>query len=229
MGRSSIRSRKAQKRIAVVSLPLASLDAVRGPLALSLEDVILSIVCGALARYLREEGGEASGNLRALISLPLGPGRRRPIEVGVPLPLNESDPARRAERLRDITLGLHSSAALYALEQVERVAAALPPSLSQRFNVGQAQLCDLRVSWCHAKLASQRLAGAEVLRVYPLSVLDPTMALSIGAFAFARRVCLGVLCDADLLPQPRILANALRAACGEFIGRAALAPGPRAS
>jgi len=153
----------------------------------------------------------------------------KPTGVGMALPVGEVDPLRRAKQIKDKLDALQSSGAAAVLDKIERLVAAFPDGLWLSFPVGtsggfarrESSRCALKLALSDGPIAGRSIAGAEVLRVYPLTALDRKMSVAIGVQPFEDWLCVGIHCDAKVVPQPGAIAEALRESFGEFLDAAA--------
>lgn len=212
----------APRALALVDLPLAALDAVRRPLGLAIEDVLLSISSGALARLEQEQRGTLPANLRALVSLP------EARVAGMLLPMEEKDPLRRAAHFHELLAALGGEARLAAMKALAGVMTALPLALSQGIAPRTAPRYDLELAYRELPLRARTLAGARVQRIYPLTSTGGATGLAVGAQRFDRWLSLGLSYDATVVGRSRGLVDAWQSACGEFLEAAIDATARRA-
>jgi hypothetical protein len=201
----------ARRGLALVDLPLGALDAVRRPLGLTTEDVLLSISAGALARLEQAQRGVRPRSLRARISLPEA---RR---TGLLLPLAERDPLRRAAHVHELLAALGGEMQQAAMKTLAGLMTALPIALASGASPRRAPRYDLELAYRELPLHGRDLAGAHVQRVYPFTASGDTTGLAVGAQRFDRWLTLGLAYDGEIVGRPRGLVDAWHASCGEFL------------
>jgi hypothetical protein len=175
-------------------------------------DVLLTVIAGGLHGLLQSRG-EPVDDLELPIYVPVSLRRQRAGQEGgnlitqmvVPLPLSESDPARRLRRIAAAT--------------AERKAMARP-SLGTMFRnriVGGVMLklvARQRVNVVSADLPGPvrplYFAGARLLEVFPLLNLIGTVSLGVGALSYAGQFNIMVVADADSYPDLDVFAAAVQ-------------------
>lgn len=203
-------------RLALVDLPSAALDAARAPFGLELDDVLVSIGAATMARLERQMERQDSAPagrarhkdepLRALIAsrprsqVVLSGGASDPIENAraVRRLLTETQEAVRAKRARRTTES---------------------PAVSRR-----RKPYDLSVCFDRSPLAGQRLAGAELLRVYPIDSTPRRARLAIGAQRCGDGLALGLTFSTSIAREPAQVLEAFEMSSAEFVEAARSAP-----
>ena len=201
----------ARRGLALVDLPLAALDAVRRPLGLTIEDVLLSISAGALARLEHAQRGVLPPSLRAMVSLP------ESRSAGLLLPMAERDPLRRAAHFHELLAALGGEVHLAAMKTLAGLMTALPIALARGAAPRSAPRYDFALDYRELPLRGRELAGAHVQRVYPFTTTGTATGLAVGAQRFDRWLTLGLAFDGGVVGRPRGLVDAWQAACGEFL------------
>jgi diacylglycerol O-acyltransferase len=184
----------------------------------TVNDVILSIAAGALRRFLEERGDKAPDYLVALVPVSI----RRPDEKGelgnrmstimVQLPLDEPDPRKRLERLRDETKILKESDNARAASLIIDATGWAPPTINRLLSSAMARplLFNLVVSNVPGPQQPFYLLGRRIREIYPFVPLSPqNHALSIGLLSYDGRVFFGLAGDHDVVPDLDRLAEAI--------------------
>ena len=60
------------------------------------------------------------------------------------------------------------------------------------------------------------ILGHRVVGCYPMIPLPPNVGLSIAAVSISGQMCVGIVADPGLVPQPRRIAEQIEAACRAF-------------
>jgi WS/DGAT/MGAT family acyltransferase len=204
-------------------MPLDDVRELRRVLGGSVNDVVLATVAGALRRYLfRRRVDPARLDFR--VAAPVNVRRdEHSGQLGnhvstwiVRLPLGESDPLVRLERIRRTTDELKRSEASRGVEMLMRAAEWLPASLLAR-GVGLARgpvnMIVTNVPGPQLRLYS---VGAPLLGMYPLVPLIPGGGLGIALFSYEGKLCWGFNADWELVPDLRALVSDLGAAFEEL-------------
>jgi hypothetical protein len=193
-------------RLALVDLPSAALDAARAPFGLELDDVLVSIGAATMARLEGRSAGRRK--LRALVAAPQ--------RSGVVLSGQANDPlegAREVHRLLARSPARPNARALPAWRGDVAAALAGAPAARRR-------PYDLSVCYDRSPLAGRRLAGAEVVRVYPIDSTPRSARLAIGAQRCRDRLSLGLTFSTAMAREPAEVLEAFRSASAEFIDAA---------
>lgn len=197
-------------RLALVDLPAAALDAASAQLGLGLDDVLVSIGAATVAR-LDEDNGVAQKPMRALVA---GKEQRRL------LPAGSCDPLENARELRRL------------LEAPPRGVPALPAlgaamtETDSRVRMRQSRLYDLSVCYDESPLAGREIAGARILRVYPIGATPRSTRLAIGAQRCGDGLSLGLTFSSAVAREPAALLEAFEIASAQFVRAAHGAPRP---
>jgi diacylglycerol O-acyltransferase len=213
------------RRIAWHQADLDRLKRARGIVEGStVNDVILSVVAGALRTFLERRGEKVPDYLVALVPVSV----RRPDEQGdlgnristimVRLPLNEPDPRKRLETLREETARLKESDNARAASLLIEATGWAPPTLNRLLASAMARplIFNLAVSNVPGPQQPLYLLGRRLQAIYPFVPLSPqNHALTIGMVSYDGKVCFGLVGDRDVVPDLDDLAVDLRQALRE--------------
>jgi WS/DGAT/MGAT family acyltransferase len=213
------------RRIAWHQTDLDRLKRARGIVEGStVNDVILSVVAGALRSFLERRGEKVPDYLVALVPVSV----RRPDEQGdlgnristimVKLPLNEPDPRKRLETLREETARLKESDNARAASLLIEATGWAPPTLNRLLASAMARplIFNLAVSNVPGPQQPLYLLGRRLQAIYPFVPLSPqNHALTIGMVSYDGKVCFGLVGDRDVVPDLDDLAGDLRQALRE--------------
>ncbi|HET7201776.1 MAG TPA: wax ester/triacylglycerol synthase family O-acyltransferase [Steroidobacteraceae bacterium] len=223
----------AARSFAGVSIPLAEVHHVATVHQATVNDVVLATCAGALRRYLGRHGGVPDRALLAAIPISLreGPATEFTTQATmarVSLATDIADPVRRLHAIRDSTseakasmgrmksilptdfptLGLpwllHGLATLYGQS---RIANFVPP------------LFNLVVSNFRGPPVPLYLAGARMLRYWPMSIVAHGLAANITVESYAGSLEFGVITASNAVRRPRQLSDGLVAAHAQLMNR----------
>ena len=199
-------------------LPLADIKALRRALGATVNDSVLTIVTGAFRDYLARRGCDPA-RLDFRIQAPVS--MRSEDEQGklgnrisawtVPLPLDEADPRKQLERIRETTQQLKDSRQALAVETMMSVMDAMPTqllSLASRQAQGTVNSIVTNVPGPQFPLY---LLGAELQAMYPQLPLMLGVGLGIALISYNGNLCWGFNADAVRVPDLADFVSAIRA------------------
>jgi diacylglycerol O-acyltransferase len=225
----------AHRVFEAVGLPMAELKALRQQVpGVTINDLFMTVVGGALHRYL-----SAKGELPATS-----------IVAGVPMTLRDTDKTQHGNRIGFTVMPVHSEIA-DPLERLTAIASAgttakrvtgaigkdltmnvlevLPPPLSQ------ALLQNLRLPRLGLIVSNVRgpevpiyMAGARLVGHLPISIVVDGIGLNCTGFSYAGTLWVCAVSCRDMLPDPAFFAECLRAGFDDLKRRAAEAAVPDA-
>ncbi|MGH2988543.1 MAG: wax ester/triacylglycerol synthase family O-acyltransferase [Solirubrobacterales bacterium] len=206
------------RRVAFVRGVLQALKDARGDGGATVNDVILSVAAGALARFLAGRGEEVPKYLVALVPVSVW----RPdehLELGnristilVRLPLAATDPAERLELVRAETARLKQSEQARASSLIIEATGWTPPTINRLITEAFARqlVFNLVVSNVPGPQVPFYLLGRRLREVYPFVPLSPQHhAISIGVVSYDGGVFFGLAGDRRVVADIDDLAAAL--------------------
>jgi diacylglycerol O-acyltransferase / wax synthase len=217
------RATYANRRLVLLRLDVGAVRQVRKRHGGTDNDVLLTVVTGALRDWLAEQGHHTDGlNVRAFVPVsrrtrPDDP-RRGNVLSGYlcDLPVQESDPLARLRQIRT-TMDRHKATgfasgpgALAVL--ADRIPAALHRIAGPLVRHGAPLLFDTMITNVPIPGRPLTLAGAQLQEVYPIAPLARGQALGIAVSAYQGRVHVGLHADRRALPDLHRLADAVPAA-----------------
>jgi WS/DGAT/MGAT family acyltransferase len=205
------------RRVDWRSLDLAVLRELRKRLDGTLNDVALSVVTGALARYLRARRVALRGlDFRIVVPVDVrsGDGDRgaanRVSAWFVTLPLAEKNPVRRFEKIREQTRQRKASHAAGAIDAFLRFADASGSTpltaLGVRF-VSSLRPYHMIVTNVHGPMVPLYLLGARMREFHPLVPLFANQGLAVAMMSYDGRVHVGLNADWDAVRDLESLAD----------------------
>jgi WS/DGAT/MGAT family acyltransferase len=180
------------------------LRAVRRELDASINDLVLTIVTGALRRFLTRRSVRLDG-IDFRVSTPVNvrtekdEGRvgNRVSSWIVPLPLDEPDPLEALARIHQTTQRLKDENAAVAVEMMNALQEWFPIDI-QSASAGTQNMIVTNVPGPPFPLY---LLGAELLGIYPQAPLIANLGLVIGVVTYNGRMCWGFNADLDRVPD----------------------------
>ena len=228
------------RRYATAEIDLTLVKAVAKTAGGTVNDTLLAIVSGMLARYLdaagarsgplgRVPGGGQSAAPVALVPVSVradaeaGELGNRISTVFVDLPVEDPDLASRISRIGAQTRALKESAAVRAGALMVGASGLAPPLISGMLAraMGSVRAFNLVVSNIPGPQQPFFLDGARVSAIYPIVPLNPAnQGLTVGILSYDGRVCFGLLADRDLDPPLAVAADGLAAELATLATRA---------
>ena len=190
------------RRFATVACDLADFKTVKNALGGTVNDVVLTVVGGALGRFLQMRGMDTEGlELRACVPVSVrtedqrgGAGNRITIMVA-PLPVGTPDPVERLAAVREAMHGVKNSKQAVGAETLTKMEDFMPPTvLAQAARLGfSPRLYNVLVTNIPGPQFPVYLLGRQMLSMFPIAFLAPTHLLAIAHHQLQRtgqpRVC----------------------------------------
>ncbi|MFJ8666322.1 wax ester/triacylglycerol synthase family O-acyltransferase [Streptomyces sp. NPDC093600] len=208
------------RRVATATLDMDRIHRVRRTAGGTANDVLLTVVAGALRRWLDGRGDPLPGtDPRALVPV----SRRRP---GTPaaagnsfsaylltLPVTEPEPAARLAAVRRAMDRNKAEGPLRGAGALAVLADQLPP-LAHRFGAPLASgaarmLFDVLVTNVPLPRSALSLAGAPLRALHPMAPLARGQSLAVAMSPYGGRVHVGLVADGEAVPDLDGLADAL--------------------
>lgn len=183
----------------------------------TINDVLVAAVAGAVGRYLRERGGHIDA-IHALVPFNLRPlDRPLPSELGnrfglvlVALPVGIEDPVERLAAVKRemdaIKHGHEGPITLGILGVMGRTPYVVEQRLIDYFSA-KGSMVLTNVPGPRHRLS---VVGTSLEGVLVWAPCSGSVGMSISVFSYARRVTVGFLVDAGLVPEPQTLADGFR-------------------
>ncbi len=215
-----------QRRIDWKAQDLSEIRDLRKRLDGSLNDVVLTIVCGAVRALLRRRRVRLKG-IDFRISVPVDVRNGDiDVEVGnkvsswfVSLPVAERDPKKRFDQIRAQTRRLKRAHAAKGIDLFLRLADYSGSTLLPSGLVGLVSLLrpyNLIVSNIHGPQFPLYLLGARLIEFYPHLPLFENQGLAVAAMSYLGKIHFGLIGDWDLMPDLSDFAADLDTAMAEL-------------
>jgi diacylglycerol O-acyltransferase len=225
------------RRFAVVEQSLADYKTIKDALGGTVNDVVLTVVSGALARWLRARGVRTAGlEMRALVPVSIRAqderqqlGNRIAAMRG-PLPVYIKDPVARLRFVKQAMDGLKGSKQAVGAEVLAGVQSLAPPTVlaqASRLNFS-TRLFNLIVTNVPGPQFPLYLLGRRLRSLYPIAFLPKNHALAVAIMSYDGGIRYGLLGDYDAMPDLDLVAEGIETGLAELLV-AARPPEPRAS
>jgi diacylglycerol O-acyltransferase len=218
-------------------LDLAEIKELRRRLGGTVNDVVLTLVAGALRRFLtRRHEDLLASDYRVVIPVNMRADPDAPATANrvsgffLSLPVNEPDPVARFEKVRAETQRMKSSRAAdgidFFTQLVDRSGSTLLTRLGVRL-AARVQPYNQIVSNVPGPQYPLYVLGARLLCLTPLPPLFERQGLGTAVMSYDGRVCWGIVADRDVVPDVGMFARDVDAALEEL--REAAPPLPEAA
>nr|WHV03917.1 putative wax ester synthase/acyl-CoA:diacylglycerol acyltransferase [uncultured bacterium] len=196
------------RRFEWISCRLDDLKAIRKGLGCSINDVVLTVVTGAVRDYLLAKGVHVAST-EFKVSTPVSV--RKEEDKGqmgnhvsswiIPLPIDEPDPRRQLERIHEMTEELKETNQAIGVQMMNQVQEWTPSTL---LSLG-AQAMSGPINTIVTNVPGPQLPlyfhGARVRAIYPAVPLMEGMGLGIALTSYAGTMGIGFNCDPDIVPD----------------------------
>jgi WS/DGAT/MGAT family acyltransferase len=217
------------RRFAVVRTQLADFKAVKNAFGGTVNDVVLTVVSGALRGWLQSRGVRTEGlELRALVPVSIrtddqrGTTGNRIAVMRGPLPVYIEDPVARLQTVKTAMDGLKESKQAVGAEVLTSAQNFAPPTIlaqASRLNFS-TRLFNLIVTNVPGPQFPLYVRGREMLDFFPVAFLPKNHALAIAIMSYNGRMNFGLLGDYDALPDIGVIAEGIEESLAELLGLA---------
>jgi WS/DGAT/MGAT family acyltransferase len=214
------------RRFVFVRNELADFKLVKDVLGGTVNDVVLTVVAGALRHWLRTRGVRTEGiELRALVPVSIrGADQHHQLGNRIaamrgPLPVYVEDPVARLAVVREAMDGLKDSKQAVGAEVLAGVQSFAPPTVlaqASRINFS-TRLFNLIVTNVPGPQFPLYVLGRELLDLFPVAFLPRDHSLAIAIMSYNGGIDFGLLGDYDALPDLDELGRDLGVALEELV------------
>jgi diacylglycerol O-acyltransferase / wax synthase len=225
------------RRYTVVRQTLDDYKEVKNALGGTVNDVVLTVVSGSLARWLRSRGIRTEGlEMRALVPVSVrgqderGTLGNRLTAMRGPLPVYIRDPVARLRFVKQGMDGLKESKQAVGAATLAAVNNLAPPTIlaqASRLNFS-TRLFNLIVTNIPGPQLPLYVLGRQLQDLFPLAFLPEHHALAVAIMSYNGRIEYGLLADYDALPDVGMIAEGIEASLQELL-QAARGKRPRAA
>ncbi|MDQ6836285.1 MAG: wax ester/triacylglycerol synthase family O-acyltransferase, partial [Actinomycetota bacterium] len=214
------------RRYAVVRERLSEFKEVKDALGGTVNDVVLTVVSGALAEWLRSRGVRTEGlEMRALVPVSVRTqsqqntlGNQLTVMRG-PLPVYIEDPVARLAFVRESMDGLKESKQAEGAATLAAVNNLAPPTVlaqASRLNFS-TRLFNLIVTNIPGPQLPLYVLGRQLEDLFPVAFLPENHALAIAIMSYNGNLDFGLLGDYDALPDIELIADGIAASLAELV------------
>ena len=219
----------SHRRFAWSRAELEDFKAIKNALGGTVNDVVLTVVSGALRSWLRSRGIKTEGlELRALVPVSIraedehGQLGNRIAAMRGPLPVYIEDPVKRLEAVKRSMGGLKESKQALGAEVISRLNDFAPPTLlaqASRINFS-TRLFNLIVTNVPGPQIPLYVLGRELQDVFPVAFLPENHALAIAIMSYNGGIDFGLLGDYDAMDDLEMIAVGISEALMDLLAAA---------
>ena len=219
----------SHRRFAWTRAELDDFKRIKNVLGGTVNDVVLTVVSGALRSWLRSRGVKLAGlELRALVPVSIRTGDEhgqlgnRLAAMRGPLPVYIEDPVKRLEVVRRSMDGLKESKQALGAEVISRFNDFAPPTLlaqASRLNFS-TRLFNLIVTNVPGPQIPLYVLGRELQDVFPVAFLPENHALAIAIISYNGGMDVGLLGDYDAMEDIETLASGISESLADLLSAA---------
>ncbi|MGZ4170052.1 MAG: WS/DGAT domain-containing protein, partial [Solirubrobacteraceae bacterium] len=217
------------RRYAVVRQQLADYKEVKDALGGTVNDVVLTVVSGALAQWLRSRGVRTEGlEMRALVPVSVRTsdhrgslGNQLTVMRG-PLPVYIDDAVSRLRFIRAAMDGLKESKQAVGAATLTAVNNLAPPTIlaqASRLNFS-TRLFNLLVTNIPGPQVPLYVLGRRLEDLFPVAFLPEDHALAVAIMSYNGGLDYGLLGDYDAMPDIDVVADGIEASLAELLAAA---------
>jgi WS/DGAT/MGAT family acyltransferase len=217
------------RRFAVVRHQLEDYKTVKNAFGGTVNDVVLTVVSGALARWLHSRGIGTEGlEMRALVPVSVRTESQRGTlgnqlaAMRGPLPVYIRDPVARLRFVRRAMDGLKESKQAVGAATLAAVNNLAPPTILAQASRLQfsTRLFNLIVTNIPGPQFPLYVLGRRLEDLFPLAFLPKDHALAVAIMSYDGGLDYGLLADFDALPDIEVIAQGIDAALHELLDAA---------
>jgi diacylglycerol O-acyltransferase / wax synthase len=217
------------RRVRWVDAELSELKEIKDALGGTVNDVFLTVVSGALARWLETRGVKTEGlELRGAVPVSVRTEDQKgemnnkiTIMVGR-LPTYARDPVQRLQIVQRQMQGLKESKQAMGAEAIARLEDFAPPTIfaqASRLHFS-TRLYNVLVTNVPGPQFPLYLLGKELEEFVPVAFLAPNQALAVAVFSYNGKVKIGLIADYDAMPDLDKLAQLVSESVAELLDAA---------
>jgi WS/DGAT/MGAT family acyltransferase len=216
-----------QRRVDLVRVSLDDAKRVRRAFGVTVNDVVLAAVAGGVRRYLLERG-EHVDDLSVRVMVPVSMRAEdhdardlgnRVSAVFAALPVDEADPVRRLERVRDEMAHLKTSGEVAGTDALLSLTGWFPPTifaLASRL-VRLQRFVNLVVTNVPGPQVPMYAFGARLLEAFPYVGVIDNMAVTVGVLSYDGQLGFALTADGDAVPDVGVLAEGIEKSMTEVL------------
>jgi len=214
------------------TLPLADVRQAKSHFQVTVNDLVLALVGGALREHLQAQGCLPEESLRCFIAVSLRTEQdddlsNKVTSVPVTLGTDLADPVERLRAIAAETATAKQEARGGSHKGIMEFQQMLPPLLlhalwSSAAMEKAASLAGANLLVSNVRGTTQPLymAGLRITAIYPMSIIGPGMGINVTCAGYADGLHFGITIAPDLVPNPWQLIDSLHAGLREFLALA---------
>jgi WS/DGAT/MGAT family acyltransferase len=227
------RTLSPRRSFATTSLPLRELKAVKNAADVTLNDVVLGVVAGALDRFFESRGETLSKPLIASVPMAVVNPGDAPREAGnrvanlfTCLCNDVSDPLERLQKINAVTEQSKEVQRQLGIETMLDWSEAAPAA-AYRWVLGafsQSGLSDVMPPAANLIVSNVRgpdhplyVAGARLRTIYSVGPVVEGIGLNITGWSYCGNLDFALIADAEAIPDPQIITDAFRPALDDLV------------
>ena len=201
----------AQRRIATADYRLEALKDIRRAFGVTVNDVALAVIAGALRSWLMTRGAPVTGNAQVRAMVPISTRRDDPNTQNnvsaflVDLPVGEPDPVVRLRRIAFELAQLKDVGQLLAADAIISAAGFGPPTLhalGARLGANLTKrVYNLVITNAPGPQHALYLGNARMVASYPFVPLTQNQALGVGFTSYDGGIFLALTADREAMPD----------------------------
>jgi WS/DGAT/MGAT family acyltransferase len=221
------------RRFDWMTMDLADIKKLRKSLGGSLNDIVLTIVTGAVRSFMRARHVNPDKlDFRVMAPVSVRSESERGVLGNrvsawiVPLPIGETDRRVQLERITERTTRLKESNSAVGAAVLTQAAEYTPSTLLALGARNMTRLLpfNLVVTNVPGPQVPMYMIGAELLECFPHVPLTDRLGLGIALMSYNGKLCWGFNADYDLVPDLREFVAAIEASFNELMGLASARP-----
>ncbi|MDG3008786.1 wax ester/triacylglycerol synthase family O-acyltransferase [Rhodococcus sp. D2-41] len=227
------------RRCAVATTRLADYRAIRARYRCSINDVILTVMTGALRNWLisRGEPVQASSTIRVLVPISVystepgvpdeeqppaeSPARPEVSSVLVDLPVGELNPVVRLSQVAHAMGNEPGPVRQVAASSLVRLSGFAPPTMhamsARVASTMSRRAFNLVITNAPGPQMPLYVAGAKMVEIYPVAPLLRNQALTVGLTSYDGKVFYGMNGDRDAMPDLDLFPELIRESVEELL------------
>jgi diacylglycerol O-acyltransferase len=213
--------RSLSRRLSTFEMALAEIDAVRGPLRATNNDIVLTVVSGAMHRWHTSRGSDVR-ELQAMVPVSVrgdedAKAGNRLALLAVRLPIGEPNPLRRLRLIQERMGRIKYDRRATAYPVLARVVAALPPGVAEQLLRQQTARTNFVCTNVPGPKHPCYFAGELIERIYPYAPLVGDHPVAIALFTYRGRMWVGLDVDPLAMDDLPHFLDALRESYAEIL------------
>lgn len=222
----------AHRRLAIGSLPLDTIKAIKNELDVTVNDVVVALCASMMRAWLDERDELPDDPLIAMVPVSvrteaeMGDFGNRISAMFVPIPTDEPDARRRIERTHEVLRAAKERHEATPATLMQDASQFIPPAVmssASRVTLGvlarsPMPALNLVISNVPGPREPLYCAGAELMAYYPVSTIVDGVGLNITVLSYRDHMDVGIIGDRDQLDDAWSMLDGLQRALEEFHG-----------